>query len=87
MNLTTFRARISGAVGLDNTAGGEEQVLIDGWVNEGVEQFLLDTGAKVALATITTTAGEGDYDLPSEILRVRKIWIDDTPDWILQPVN
>lgn len=87
MNLTTFRARVAGSIGLDNTAGSEEQALIDGWVNEGVEQFLLDTGMKVALGTITTTAGEGDYDLPEEVLALRKVWIDDTPDWILEPVS
>lgn len=87
MNLTTFRSRIAGAIGLTNEAGHEERTLLDGWVNEGVEQFLLDTGMKVALATITTTANEGDYDLPDEVLALRKIWIDDTPDWILEPVS
>lgn len=87
MNLTTFRARVAGSIGLDNNAGSEEQALIDGWVNEGIEQFLLDTGMKVALGTITTTAGEGDYDLPDEVLALRKVWIDDTPDWILEPVS
>lgn len=87
MNLTTFRARVAGSIGLDNNAGSEEQALIDGWVNEAIEQFLLDTGMKVALGTITTTAGEGDYDLPDEVLALRKVWIDDTPDWILEPVS
>lgn len=74
MNLTTFRSRITSELGLDNTNAGTEQGLVDGWVNEGVLQFLLETGCKVTTATMDLTANDEDYALPTaSILQVKSI--------------
>lgn len=47
-----------------------DQGLIDGWVNEGVTDFLLRTRLKVSPATMTLTSGEDDYTLPTGILQI-----------------
>lgn len=77
MSLTraTLRSRISGAIGLSNTDGSAEQALIDGWLDEAVEQFLLDTKCTVDTANLGLTAGEGDYTLPATVLAIKNIWI------------
>lgn len=70
MNLTTFRSSITAELGLDNTAGGD-QPLMDQRVNEGVTDYLLETGCKVISATLTETSGQGDYTLDTAILQVK----------------
>ena len=77
MNLTTFRSRVSAAIGLDNTDGGAEQGYIDSWVNEAVEQFLARTGIHAAVSTSALTPGDGDYELDSSILEIKDIYITD----------
>ena len=76
MNLATFRARVSGAIGVDNTDGSTEQALLDGWVNESVVQFLLRTKANAQAAALSLTAGEGDYVLDTDIIAMRSAWIE-----------
>lgn len=76
MNLATYRARISGAIGLDNTASSVEQGLIDGWVNEGVVQFLVETKAHLRTASLALTADKGDYELDTDILSFKDLWLD-----------
>ena len=39
MDLLTFETRIAGSVNMDLT-DSDEKALIDGWVNEAIEQFL-----------------------------------------------
>lgn len=75
MNLATFRARVSGAIGVDNTDGSTEQSLLDGWVNESVVQFLIRVKANGRMAALALTADQGDYDLDSDILSMRAAWI------------
>ena len=75
MNLATFRSRISGAIGLDNTASSTEQGLIDGWVNEAVEQFLIEVKPHWRTAQLATTAGSGDYTLDTDILAFKDIYL------------
>ena len=76
MNLATFRARVSGAIGVDNTDGSAEQALVDGWVNESIVQFLSRTKAHARLAALALTADEGDYTLDTDILAMRAAWIE-----------
>lgn len=76
MNLATFRARVSGAIGVDNTDGSTEQALIDGWVNEAVVQFLLRTKSHARSAALTLTADQGDYTIDTDIIAMRAAWIE-----------
>jgi hypothetical protein len=71
-NLATFRTLVAETIGLDNSVGGQ-QTLIDIWVNEGVEQFLLDTHCKVSSTTISLTADTADFTLPSSILAIHDL--------------
>jgi len=70
-----LRQRVSGAIGLSNTAGGTEQLLIDGWLEEAVEQFLIDTKCSIDTASMSLTAGIGDYALPASALAIQHLWI------------
>lgn len=80
MNLATFRSRVSHATGLSNTSGSTEQGLIDGWVNEAVEQFLRKTKIHVRTASLALTADQGDYELDTDILSFRNVWIEPAND-------
>lgn len=71
MNLTEFRTRVMSSIGL---SGSTEQGYVDNWVNEGVEQVLLRTKAKIKIADVDFTANEGDYELPS-ILALDRITV------------
>lgn len=72
--LSELRTRVSAKLGLDNTASGD-QPLIDGWLNEGVREVLLDTHCYVAKATMNLSANVGDYDLPTTILAIHDIYV------------
>lgn len=89
MNLATFRSRISGTVGAANT--GTEQALIDGWVNEGVVDFLRRTKVHKKLLQMALTAGTSDYTLDTDILSFEKAWVDSASssyqDRLLEPVD
>jgi hypothetical protein len=74
VNLATFRSRVSGAIGLDNSSGSTEQGLIDGWVNEAVEQFLVETKAHWRTSSLAVTAGSGDYILDTNILAFKDFY-------------
>ena len=71
--LTTLRAAVAGELGLDNTASSTEQGLIDGWLNEAVEQVLVRTHCHVSFANISLTADTKDYHLPTGIIAIRKV--------------
>lgn len=90
MNLATFRSRVSGAIGLSNTDGSLEQSLIDGWVNEAVEQFLVLTKMHQRTAALAVTADQGDYELDTHILSFKNAWIepaDGSTDIVLEQVD
>ena len=76
MNLTTFRLRIQSTTGLAAAiAGHSEQALVDGWVNEGIVQFLLRTKAVKKTASLTLTVGQGDYTIDPDILALEDLSI------------
>jgi len=72
--LTQYRLRVSAIIGLTGTAAGDEQTLIDGWVNEAQEQVLLKTHCKVGTATMALTSGTDDYTLDSAILSILDLY-------------
>lgn len=77
MSLTRadLRSRVAGAIGLSNVAGSSEQALIDSWLDEAVEQYLIETKCAIDTASLVLTADVGDYTLPSSVLALRNIWI------------
>jgi hypothetical protein len=70
MDLADIRNEVSRVIGLDTTAAGADETLVDQWANEAVLDILLETRCHIALATTTTTANQGDYDLDVDILHV-----------------
>jgi hypothetical protein len=70
--LAQFRTQIAAKLSLD-VDDADELDLIDGWINDGVEYVVGETGCKVAIATMTATANEGDYELDTDILRI--LWL------------
>lgn len=75
LTLATLRSRVSGAIGLSNVTGSSEQALIDGWLNEAVEQYLIETKCKVCDASLALTADEPNYTLPVSVLALQYAWI------------
>jgi hypothetical protein len=73
--LANFRTRISAKLGLDNTASSSEQSLIDSWVNEGVNDVLMETQVYVTESTSALTNGQGDYTLDPNILAIKDIFV------------
>ncbi|MBI3936417.1 MAG: hypothetical protein HY323_05525 [Betaproteobacteria bacterium] len=61
--LALLRSRVSKKIGLDETAAGAEEVLLDSWLNEAVEQVLLRSRCFVKKATITLTKDVNEYEL------------------------
>lgn len=86
---TQLRARVGGAIGLSTTAGSSELALIDSWLDEAVEQFLLDTKCTIDTAVLDLTAGIGDYTLPTTALAIQNLWVVSASGTtqILQPVS
>lgn len=86
--LALFRTRVSSKAGLDNTASSTEQVLMDGWINEGVIETLLALKCYVIPANMATTAGSADYQLDAGILDIQNIFVTDvsSQQWSMQPV-
>lgn len=50
-----------------------DQPSIDGWVNDGVNQLLIDTACYVTSATLTPGATGSDYTLDASILEIVEI--------------
>ena len=73
MNLATFRSRVARVSGMSSSDTGDLQ-LIDGWVNDAVEQFLRETKLNVATASLAVTAGTADYTLDTDILAMQALW-------------
>lgn len=67
--LATFRSAISSKLSLTNTSG-QDQPLIDGWVNEGVTDVLMRTGCYVRTTTISMSAGTYQYALSTSVMKI-----------------
>lgn len=75
--LAQIRNEVVRVIGLDDTVSGADEVLVDGWINEAVLDVLLQTRCYVTSSTTTTTAGEGDYTLDSDILQTQDMYCTD----------
>ena len=76
--LATLRSSVTGKLGLDNSSGSAEQVLVDQWINEGIVELLLRTHCTVEAGSMATTASTWQYQLDTGILAIRDLWKEDT---------
>lgn len=74
MNLTQFRSSVAGELGLTNTTAGD-QTQIDAWVNQGVTDVMLRLNCQMEPATMSLTAGTGDYELDTGILKIYDAYV------------
>lgn len=72
--LTTLRNVVASKIGLDNAAGNE-QTLMDEWINQGIVDILLKTRCYVDSADMATQVGVGDYDLDTDILTILEMFL------------
>jgi hypothetical protein len=75
LNLGEFRTRIARVTGMSLAATGD-LALMDGWVNEGVVQFLKETKLHTRLASLSVTSGQEDYILDTDILAMQGLWYE-----------
>lgn len=73
MTKGTVRDRVASKIGMSGT---EELALLEGWVDEAVQQYMVETKAIVREGVLTFTAGVSDYTLPVGILSFSSIWVD-----------
>ena len=74
--MSTFaqlKDNVSQELSLEETASGDEDVLLGRRLNEGVREVLIELRCRVAVATVDLTANEQDYELPVDILAINKI--------------
>lgn len=89
MNLGDFRTRVSGEIGLSNTDASSEQKLIDGWANDAVVQFLLETKCYVQPLSVNLVDGQDYIDLDAQ-LSVKELYIvssDGSISPMLEPMS
>jgi hypothetical protein len=77
VDLADIRNEVSRVIGLDTTAAGADETLVDQWANEAVLDILNETRCYVAAATTLLTANQGDYTLDSTILHVVDAYLTD----------
>ncbi len=93
MTLGTLRSRVGNALNIagGGTAAGTELDLLDGYINEAVEQILLRSKVNKKTATVALTDGVGDYTLDPVMLAFDDMWIAaaQSPGWtpMLYPVD
>lgn len=74
MTKGALRDRVASKIGMSST---EELTLLEGWIDESVEQYLAETKALVREAEMTMTAGVSDYTIPlSNIIAFSMVWIE-----------
>ena len=71
--LLQLKANIVFELGLDDTIGGDEEIMLERRINEAVREVLIRTRCRVAVATVDLTADEANYELPTDILAINKI--------------
>lgn len=80
--LGSFLTTISANIGLNNTgvigsSQTSDQNLMIQWVNEAYAEILSRKKVNITSATMTLTAGDYDYTLPSQIMSLTDIYLTD----------
>lgn len=73
MILSEIRTAASVELGIRADQAGEQQTVCDRVANAAILEILKRTKIRVTSATVATTAGVGDYDLPEEVLRLTSL--------------
>lgn len=76
--LADLRASVLGRLGMDDTASGTDEGLVDQWLNEGVREVLIRTHCHVNAIDLTLTANEWKYDLPTSVLALKYVTDSDS---------
>lgn len=81
--LAEFRTSVAGELGLTNTVAGD-QTAIDAWINQGVVDVMLRTNCQMEPATMSLTAGTGDYELDTAVLKIYDAYVSvaTVPYWM-----
>lgn len=83
LTLANIRSRVTARLGLDSTSSGSEATLLDAYVNDAYEDFLVRTGCWIERSTMTTTAGTADYDMDQDIMQIVEMYVTDGTDDVL----
>jgi hypothetical protein len=84
MNMSTLRGAVAYKVGMSTTDSVEAERLL-AWLNEGYEDVLVRTRCKVSCADLALTVNEWKYTLPTSILSVLEVWIEQSADGRVMP--
>lgn len=68
----------SRSLGLDDTAGSDELILMQRWLNRGVVDFLLKTHCYLDIGSMSLTSGVSNYRVDANILAMHEVTIPDT---------
>ncbi len=71
----TLKNRVNKRLGLDPTASGEDDVLLSGYLNDAVRDFLIRTRMNVNRAVITLDTETDDSELSGGVLAVNELYI------------
>lgn len=73
------------SIGLDSSGAvnATEQTFLLDWLNEALQQFLLETKVKVESQTVNLTVGYNDYELPSDVLVVNQVEVTTTDGQVI----
>lgn len=73
MTKGALRDRVASKIGM---SGSAELTLLEGWVDEAIEQYMVETKAIVREGVMTMTNGVTDYLIPiANILSFSKVWV------------
>lgn len=78
LTLNNIRSRVAGRLGLDTTTSGSEMTLLDAFINQGYQDFLVRTGCFIERSTMTTTSGSADYDMSQNISQLVELYVTGT---------
>lgn len=91
MELGDYRIAVCGEIGLTNTAGHREQLMVDKATNEGVVEFLRLTKCHVLPFSTDLVAGDSDYELDTNVLSLKDLYVSSTNNAVdvplLRPVS
>lgn len=68
---------VSRSLGLDDTAGSDELILMQRWVNRGIVDVLEKTHCYLDIGTMALTSGITDYRIDSNILAMDNVTVPD----------
>ncbi len=78
MNRGQLVFECSRTLGLDDTAGSDELILMQRWANRGVVDFLIKTHAYLEIGQMALSIGTSNYRIDPNILAMDEVTLPDT---------